>query len=68
MAAAEIQKQTCVVIHCLLQNEQYFDMVETDGPGDGKCSSLISEHYSSHSTKMSLKNISVNNGLLTPCM
>ncbi|KTF95663.1 hypothetical protein cypCar_00009936 [Cyprinus carpio] len=34
MAAAEIQKQTCVVIHCLLQNEQYFDMVETDGPGD----------------------------------
>ncbi len=48
MAAAEIKKQTCEVIHCLLQYELHFDMVEADGDEDGKCSSLISEHYSSH--------------------
>ncbi|XP_052424595.1 bcl-2-like protein 15 [Carassius gibelio] len=34
MAAAEIQRQTYVVIHCLLQNDTYSDMVECDGTGD----------------------------------
>ncbi|XP_016299105.1 bcl-2-like protein 15 [Sinocyclocheilus anshuiensis] len=34
MAAAEIQKQTYDVIHCLLQNELYFDVVEPDGAED----------------------------------
>ncbi|KAF4107608.1 bcl-2-like protein 15 [Onychostoma macrolepis] len=35
MAAADFQKQTCDVIHCLLQyNELHFDMVESDGPED----------------------------------
>lgn len=51
MAATGIQTQTYHVIHCLLQNEQDINMLETDGPEDGKCSTLISEHYSNHSTK-----------------
>lgn len=48
MAAAEIRKQTYDVIHYLLQDELDFGMLETDG--DGKCTSLISEH-SSHSMR-----------------
>ncbi|XP_043108583.1 bcl-2-like protein 15 [Puntigrus tetrazona] len=34
MAAAGLQKQTWDVIHCLLQDELSFDMVEADGPED----------------------------------
>jgi len=40
MAPADIQKQTGAVIHCLLRVRDC-DVVEHDGPEDGKCSFSI---------------------------